>query len=125
MGEFSGLIQEQILHHDTFHCGQCRRDMLGIRIGLNNVFTLAIQTKEAAVNGGIEHVGQAQPRLEGSWFPDGFHGTMAELLCAIEENREPSNSAANNLQSLALAFAAMASAGTGKPEIPGEHRKFE
>jgi len=69
--------------------------------------------------------GQAQPRLEGSWFPDGFHGTMAELLCAIEENREPSNSAANNLQSLALAFAAMASAGTGKPEIPGEHRKFE
>ena len=26
---------------------------------------------------------------QGRWFPDGFHGTMAELLSAIAENREP------------------------------------
>ncbi|HEV8607371.1 MAG TPA: Gfo/Idh/MocA family oxidoreductase [Tepidisphaeraceae bacterium] len=68
--------------------------------------------------------GYATPKLKGNWFPDGFHGTMAELLCAIEENREPSNSAENNLNSLALCFAAVESAETGKPQIPGKVRKL-
>jgi predicted dehydrogenase len=67
--------------------------------------------------------GTATPHLEGSWFPGGFHGTMAELLCAIEEKREPSNSARNNLKSLALCFAALKSADTGKPQVPGKVRK--
>ena len=31
--------------------------------------------------------GAAVPKLEGSWFPDGFLGSMGELLCAIEDNR--------------------------------------
>jgi len=68
--------------------------------------------------------GVAKPKLKGSWFPDGFHGTMAELLCAIEEKREPSNSARNNLKSLALCFAAVASSETQTPQIPGEIRKL-
>ncbi len=59
--------------------------------------------------------GVASPELEGCWFPDGFHGAMAELLCAIEENREPMHSARANLRSLALCFAAMESAETGQP----------
>ena len=59
--------------------------------------------------------GSASPSLRGAWFPDGFHGTMAELLCAIEENREPDNSARHNLSSLALCFAAMKSADNGQP----------
>jgi predicted dehydrogenase len=63
--------------------------------------------------------GHAKPKLKGNWFPDGFHGTMAELLCAIEEDRQPSNSAQANLKSLELCFAAVASAETGKPQIPG------
>ena len=62
--------------------------------------------------------GHASPRLRGVWFPDGFHGTMAELLSAIEENREPDNSARSNLPSLALCFAAVKSAETGKPVKP-------
>jgi hypothetical protein len=40
--------------------------------------------------------------------PDGFWGTMSELLCAIEEKREPRNSARHNLRSLELCFAACA-----------------
>ncbi|HKD36074.1 MAG TPA: Gfo/Idh/MocA family oxidoreductase [Pirellulales bacterium] len=63
--------------------------------------------------------GEARPTLVGSWFPDGFHGTMAELLSAVEEGREPMNSAADNLRSLALCFAAVASAERGKPVVPG------
>ena len=68
--------------------------------------------------------GIARPKLTGAWFPDGFHGTMAELLCAVEENREPTNSARNNLASLALCFAAVASAERGEPVAPGSVRKL-
>ena len=64
------------------------------------------------------------PALVGNWFPDGFHGTMAELLSAIHEGRQPSNSAANNLQSLALCFAAIASSRTGRAYRPGEVRSL-
>lgn len=56
--------------------------------------------------------------LQGSWFADGFAGTMGELICALEENREPEHHAANNLRSLALCFAALKSADTGKPVHP-------
>jgi predicted dehydrogenase len=68
--------------------------------------------------------GIARPRLKGAWFPDGFHGTMAELLASIAENREPSNSARNNLPSLALCFAAVASAERGEPLRPGSVRQL-
>ncbi|MFO0896496.1 MAG: Gfo/Idh/MocA family oxidoreductase [Pirellulales bacterium] len=68
--------------------------------------------------------GHASPELQGCWFPDGFHGTMGELLLAIEENREPTHSAANNLESLALVFAAVASAETGQAVVPGSVRQM-
>ena len=66
--------------------------------------------------------GFGNPQLKGSWFPDGFHGTMGELLTAIEENREPNNSARNNLRSLELCFAAIASATDGEGKVPGKVR---
>lgn len=68
--------------------------------------------------------GKATPHLEGDWFPDGFHGTMGELLCSIAEKREPINSAKENLRSLALCFAAIASATDGEPKVPGEVRRL-
>jgi predicted dehydrogenase len=68
--------------------------------------------------------GTARPALDGQWFNDGFHGTMAELLCAVEEAREPANSAASSLVSLALCFAAVASAHSGRPETPGNVRRL-
>ena len=51
--------------------------------------------------------GCAQPKLEGTWFRDGFHGAMAELLCAIEERRDPANNARDNLNSLELCYSAI------------------
>jgi predicted dehydrogenase len=68
--------------------------------------------------------GQWQPELHGCWFPDGFHGTMGELLRSIEENRQPTISAANNLQSLALCFAAVASSERHEPVVPGSVRQL-
>lgn len=66
--------------------------------------------------------GSWSPKLEGQWFPQGFHGSMGELLCAIEENRPCIHSAQDNLDSLALCFAAIASADAGQPIIPGSIR---
>ena len=63
--------------------------------------------------------GIARPKLKGTWFKQGFQGTMAELLRSIEEHREPSNNARENLKSLALCFAAVASAESGAPVVPG------
>ena len=54
--------------------------------------------------------GRARSDLSGTWFNDGFRGAMGELLLAIEEDREPENGARENLRSLALCFAAIASA---------------
>ncbi len=68
--------------------------------------------------------GQMVPALEGCWFPDAFRGTMGELLCAIEEDREPSHSARLNLDSLALCFAAVASSLRHEAIVPGTIRKL-
>jgi predicted dehydrogenase len=48
--------------------------------------------------------------LEGSWYPDGLAGTLAELLSGAAEDREPYNSARHNLLSLELTLAACRSA---------------
>ena len=68
--------------------------------------------------------GVARPRLVGTWFEQGFHGTMAELLSAVEERREPLNGARANLDSLALCFAAVESAHTGESVVPGAVRRL-
>src|SRR5215510_8337468 len=68
--------------------------------------------------------GHAKPALEGTWFREGFHGAMAELLCAIEEGREPVNNARANLRSLGLCFAAIASTSEGGMRSPGSVRQL-
>lgn len=68
--------------------------------------------------------GHAEPKLEGTWFREGFHAAMAELLCAIEEKREPVNNARDNLHGLSLCFAAIASAADGSVKAPGAIRRL-
>ena len=58
--------------------------------------------------------GVARPALKGTWFNDGFAGTMGELLCAVEERREPMNSARGNLASLRLCLAAVRASRMGE-----------
>jgi predicted dehydrogenase len=67
--------------------------------------------------------GRARVPLAGTWFTSGFEGAMGELLCAIEQKRTPAHHARNNLDSLALCFAAMASADRGEPCVPGSVRR--
>lgn len=55
--------------------------------------------------GGIMRIG-----LSGSWFPDGFVGSMADLMCAVEQDREPDAGIKSAGLTQRLAFAAQESA---------------
>jgi predicted dehydrogenase len=57
--------------------------------------------------------GTSDVPLTGAWFVDGFAGTMAELMSAVEEGREPENSAADAALSVRLVLAARRSAEDG------------
>ncbi len=58
-----------------------------------------------------------EPRWSEVWFPDAFAGPMAELLYALEENRESTLSGRDNLATMALVEACYRSA--------AEHRAVE
>jgi predicted dehydrogenase len=51
-----------------------------------------------------------QPRWPEVWFPDAFVGTMAQLLCAVEEGTEPEISGRDNLETVALCEAVQTAA---------------
>jgi predicted dehydrogenase len=57
------------------------------------------------------------PRWKEVWFPDAFAGTMAQLLCAIEDGEEPEIGGQDNLKTMALVDACYLSA--------KEHRAVE
>lgn len=42
-----------------------------------------------------------EPKWDKVWFPDAFEGTMASLLCAVEQDREPEISAKDNIHTIA------------------------
>jgi len=58
-----------------------------------------------------------QPRWKEVWFPDAFAGTMAQLLCALEDSSEPEIGGQDNLKTMALVDACYLSA--------KEHRAVE
>jgi predicted dehydrogenase len=68
--------------------------------------------------------GIAKPALQGNWFLEGFMGSMGELLSSIEQKRMPTNNPSDNLRGLAICFAAVVSAESGKPETVGKIRKL-
>lgn len=68
--------------------------------------------------------GFSRPPLTGTWFNDGFIGAMGALLSAVETGTPPLHSARDNLPSLALAFAAIASSRRGAPVVPGSVRSM-
>jgi predicted dehydrogenase len=50
------------------------------------------------------------PRWPQVWFPDAFVGTMAQLLCALEDGAEPEIGGRDNLETIALCAAVFAAA---------------
>lgn len=73
----------------------------------NNGSSLRYELRE---NPGVWHC----LRFSRRWFPDAFAATMAELMSSIEEHRSPSNSGADNLDTMRAVFAAYHSAESGR-----------
>lgn len=109
--EFDGGQATFVFNGDCAFHQEDRTIVVGSRGTLRSVGpSLMEQRVTLATEQGI-----TSPELVGCWFPDGFDGAMAELLCAIEEDREPLNSARGNLRTLALCFAAVESANGNAP----------
>lgn len=62
---------------------------------------------------------RTQYSLQGQWFVDGFAATLAELMSAVTEDREPENAAAHVLATARLVFAARDSAAAGGVPVHG------
>ena len=60
------------------------------------------------------------PSWTGSWFPDAFAGTMAQLLIALETSQPPAICARDNLATLALVESAIISAREHRAISPAE-----
>jgi predicted dehydrogenase len=54
------------------------------------------------------------PRWNTVWFPDAFAGTMAQLLCAVEDNTVPEIDGADNLKTMAAVDACYLSSREGR-----------
>lgn len=54
--------------------------------------------------------GWQTPKWNDVWFPDAFVGTMAQLLVAVEQSREPEISGRDNLETVALCAAVFSAA---------------
>ena len=50
------------------------------------------------------------PAWDDVWFPDAFVGTMAQLLCAVEDDTEPEIGGRDNVETIALCEAVFAAA---------------
>ena len=58
--------------------------------------------------------------VDGNYIPLAFRFTMAELMNAIDEDREPLTSGRDNLKSISIVFALMKSIESGQPVSPAE-----
>jgi hypothetical protein len=61
--ELRCLVEEQVLDHHQLHRAQRGRDVVEVRIGLRDVFTVDEQPTEGALDRGVEHVRDPQPGL--------------------------------------------------------------
>lgn len=120
VAEFEGGLATFVFHADTIHGPQDNTVVSGTKGKLVSTGAdLGIQDVRLHTD-----AGEQKAQLHGTWFPDAFHGTMGELLCAIEEGRTPNHNARNNIDSLALCFAAVHSAETGAPVKVGSVRSL-
>lgn len=61
-----------------------------------------------------------QPRWKEAWFPDAFVGPMAQLLCALEDGKEPEIGGRDNLGTMALVDACYRSVAEHRAVSPAE-----
>ncbi|MFN9718385.1 MAG: Gfo/Idh/MocA family protein [Planctomycetota bacterium] len=66
-----------------------------------------------------------EPQWNSVWFPDAFIGPMAELLCSLEQCREPAISGRRNLRTMAIVDACYLSASEHRAVAPEEIERLQ
>ena len=118
----AGDVQVRISFNAAVTFGQSDRTTIAGSLGTLRSDGPSLSDQQVSLT---TEAGRADVPLKGTWFENGFQGAMAELLRAIEENREPLHGARNNLRTLGLCFAAMKSADEGVPVKPGNARSVK
>ena len=107
---FNNIAPATPLHHYLWYLDGTDGSMLLSRVG-----GLTHGRTELTVSFGGDP-GQRQVfDMQGQWNPDAWGGSMAEMLNALEEGREPETSGVDNLDSIRVTNAAVESSKTGWP----------
>jgi hypothetical protein len=93
VGVAGGLVQEEVLDDDALHRRQALGHVAGVRIGLDEVLALDVEALEGAVDGGVEHVRDAEAGLAleangPGLFEDGADGEVGDVAVAGELVRD-------------------------------------
>ena len=121
-----GLVQEKIVDDDTFHRRQTGRHMRRVRIGLENIFALAIECFEHAVDRCIQHAGNTQAGL---WIqrdaPVIFKQSPRVAIADVAISRKFMRETAHVARALDVVLATKRIyADTTAANIPGCHRQI-
>ena len=115
---FNNIAPARPLHHYLWYLDGTEGSMLLSRVG-----GLTHGRTELTVSPG-DDPGQRQVfDIEGQWNPDAWGGSMAEMMNALAEGREPDTSGVDNLNSIRVTDAAVESSKMGRPvEIRSPNR---
>jgi len=119
-GEARGLVHDNhnsIMPPDNWYATFRFEGTAGVASGTNGVLYDYPRGREDTISVFSKQLGDEvyEPQLEGKWFPHAFMGTMGELMLAIQQNREPDNSVADNLLTIKTVFAAYRSMKENRP----------
>ncbi len=60
MGKLGGFIEKYVLYHEAFDSAQRCLDVLGVGVGLSDVFALTVEPFKVPIQSRIKHVWNAQ-----------------------------------------------------------------
>jgi len=118
--DFSGQRDAVVLDNNASIEGRDVHQYFGIEGTKGIVEGDVAHPRDFLVRFGAEPDAIYKPRLEGEWYPDGFIGSMGDLLQAIEEDRDPMVTGEDHLNTLRLVEAAYRSAASHQALRPGE-----
>ncbi|MCY1485098.1 hypothetical protein D9M68_187160 [compost metagenome] len=125
MGVIRRLVEEEVVHDDALHRGKPGGHMLGIRVGLQDVFTLDIDALEGAIDRGIEHVRDAQARLVGNLdAPELLEGFARRVVGDMAVARQLVRERTHVAGALHVVLTAQRVYADARPaDIAGDHRE--
>ncbi|MEQ8762401.1 MAG: Gfo/Idh/MocA family oxidoreductase [Planctomycetota bacterium] len=119
--DFAGGQHANVLDNNASLVGRDVHQYFGIEGTRGLVEGDVAKTDPIVVRLAAEPYAVFRPPLEGQWYPDGFIGSMGDLLDAIEKGRSPEVTGEDHIGTLQLVTAAYASAAEGRAVAPSDY----